>query len=389
MLKEFRVDNFKSLINVAFEPNELNLLIGRNNSGKTNLCQALKFVGASTALPLTECADQIAGGQFGLTNFGFDRKAVGIKIRAELSYQEEDLVFEYDLMILPPESHLDESGVKVGREVLTVTGGVFDRTVLLENTVGEISLLNEIDFSNGKENYVKARISLNTTMLHRLYESEINARANLFKRFLLSWVYYDLSPIAMKGSLHTPNEFYLRTDGSNLASMVYRLKTSNERSYRQLLDVMREIEPSLDLINFPVILENHLSMVFENSKGNSTPISRCSNGTLRFLAMAYVLLFQTAGDLRPLVIIEEPENGIYVGFLRTLLDSTDRYQGPQVIFTSHSPYFIDLFDENLDGVFMLDRDEHHTSMRQPDIGDVKSRLEQFPLGEQHFRGMLG
>ena len=56
MLQEFRVDNFKSLINVIFRPQAVNLLLGMNNSGKTNLCQALRFVAGSTALPLDRCS---------------------------------------------------------------------------------------------------------------------------------------------------------------------------------------------------------------------------------------------------------------------------------------------------------------------------------------------
>lgn len=44
MLRKFTVNNFKSLINVAYEPGAVNLLIGVNNSGKTNLCQALRFL---------------------------------------------------------------------------------------------------------------------------------------------------------------------------------------------------------------------------------------------------------------------------------------------------------------------------------------------------------
>ena len=56
MLREFRVDNFKSLINVVFQPQDANLLTGRNNSGKTNLCQALRFVSGSSALELDKVA---------------------------------------------------------------------------------------------------------------------------------------------------------------------------------------------------------------------------------------------------------------------------------------------------------------------------------------------
>jgi AAA15 family ATPase/GTPase len=35
MLRRLRIDNFKSLINVTFEPGLVNLVVGKNNSGKT------------------------------------------------------------------------------------------------------------------------------------------------------------------------------------------------------------------------------------------------------------------------------------------------------------------------------------------------------------------
>ena len=88
-------------------------------------------------------------------------------------------------------------------------------------------------------------------------------------------------------------------------------------------------------------------------------------------------------------MIEEPENGIYVDVLKTLLEMAS--QPPvraQLVFTSHAPYFIDLFDEYLDGIFVLHRGEQHTSITQPNVDDVKARLEHFPLGEQHFRELL-
>ena len=59
-----------------------------------------------------------------------------------------------------------------------------------------------------------------------------------------------------------------------------------------------------------------------------------------------------------------------------------------MIFTSHSPYFIDLFDDRLDGVFVMKRGEEHSSIVQPDAEKVKARLEKYPLGEMHYREML-
>ena len=56
MLKLFRVSNFKSLINVEVRPTGLNLLVGPNNAGKTNLCHALRFLALTSRMSLDDAA---------------------------------------------------------------------------------------------------------------------------------------------------------------------------------------------------------------------------------------------------------------------------------------------------------------------------------------------
>ena len=180
MLQEFRVDNFKSLINIVFGPQTTNLLLGMNNSGKTNLCQALRFMSLSSALSLDLCADG-CGGRFGMTSFTLDKSTIDFYVRAAVPYEDEELVFEYELTVSPPGSRAGETSVR-------------------------------LDHSAAR---------------------------------------------------------------------------------------------------------------------------------------------------------------------------------PQLIFTSHAPYFIDLFDEHLGGIFVLDRSRGHTSITQPDMDEVRARLEHSPLGEQHFREMPG
>ena len=78
-----------------------------------------------------------------------------------------------------------------------------------------------------------------------------------------------------------------------------------------------------------------------------------------------------------------------MGVLKRLLDAAE--QSParsQVIFTSHSPYFIDLFENRLESIFVMKRAEAHSSLTQPDVRQLQRRLEDFPLGELHFREML-
>ena len=395
MLQEFRVDNFKSLINVVFKPQETNLLIGRNNSGKTNLCQALKFISYSSSHTLDECADAVARGRFHLTNFALEKSNVDFHVRALFPYRGENLTFEYDLTISPPRNNATETSVRLDREVLSVAGAEFDKVVLMKNIAGRVRLLNEKDFMCGKPDYLKFASPVDATMLHRIFDSEAHPRSNLFKENLAAFFYYDLSPDAMRGSARKPREELMAPNGSNLASVLYWLKSGNERKYRDLLTATQKIEPELDIINFHPGSEENVFMFFEDRAGHSLSAANASNGTLRFLALSYVLLIQPAviqsmANLSPLCIIEEPENGVYVGFLKTLFEMMDKPPpGHQIILTSHSPYLIDLFDDHLDGVFVIDRQNGQTSITQPDAARVKERLERFPLGEQHFRGMLG
>ena len=387
MLEEFRVDNFKSLINIVFKPHGRNLLTGLNNSGKTNLCHALQFISRSAHLTLDQCAD-LVGGRFTLFNSALEQTTINFYIRAVVPHHGELLTYEYALTISPPRATPGEESVTLQREVLSVSGGGFDKTILLHNHAGHIRILHEPRYTEGTEEYIFTTAPTTATMLQHIYDLNAHPRSHLFKVYLTTWTYYDLSPMSMRNTAHTPGSHIIDTHGSNLTSVLFLLKTRKERDYRRLLEITQKIEPRLDVINFWGS-QDTVFMRFDDPNGYSLPISNVSNGTLRFLAMAYILLMQSSLNIAPLCIIEEPENGIHVGFLKTLFGIVDQSSTQsQVIFTSHSPYFIDLFDEHLDGIFVVDQSKGRTEIWQPDVETVKARLEHFPLGEQHFRKML-
>ncbi len=391
MLREFTVDNYKSLINVTFKPQAMNLLLGLNNAGKTTLCQALKFASMTTQWSLDQCADHVAGGRVGITNYFFAKPTVGFTIKADVPFEGQSLAFEYQLTLSAPISPTPNATLEVETERLSVTGETFNGVTLLENTRGGVSLLHEGDFVHRNQStQMQTTVPRDATMLNRLYELDTNPRTNAFKKYLASWQYYSLSSDAVRGSLHRPNEASLNPDGSNLASVIYRLKTIDERSYRKLLEHVRRIEPAIDVINFHVASENNVFMFFEDAQGHRLPAANASAGTLRFLALVYVLLVQPSLKLDPLIIIEEPENGVYVGYFKDVLALAGQGSGrPQIIFTTHSPYFIDLFDTRLDSLFFIRRSRENSVLTQPDATKVRARLADFPLGEQHFREMLG
>ncbi len=389
MLEEFWVDNFKSLINLTFKPAEQNLLLGKNNAGKTNLCQAMCLVAATASMPLDTAADSVAGGRVALTNHYFSKKTMGFRVRATVPFEAEDLSFQYNLELSVRNSPSGVTALEVDTEKLVVTGEAFDGVTLLENTRQGVRLLHEAKHVAGRGHYAETSAPRDATMLQRLYDLQTNPRASCFKKYLMFWQHYTLSLHMLRQYQHTPNLVALNPNGSNLASVVYHLKTGNERHYRKLLSKLKTIEPKIDAINFFGPAEGTIVMFFEDAKGNRIPVANASDGTLRFLALTYALLSQPSFAPASLVIVEEPENGLYVGCLKELLDSIrDVDTPPQVLFTSHSPYFIDLFDDRIEGVFLMSGGEEHSTITQPDVAQVTARLEIYPLGEQHFREML-
>jgi len=389
MLEELRVDNFKSLINVTFRPQDRNLLLGVNNAGKTTLCHVLRFLSSTTRRPLEGAAEGTTGTRFAIGNRYLKKTTTDFVLKATLPFHEDTLVFDYELTISVASPDSPAAALEVDSERLRVSGGGFDNVLLFENTRDGVRLLHEGRHLRGETAYAETSAPRDATMLNRLYDLEANARMNCFKTYLAQWTYYDFSTLALRKADHYPGHRVLMTDGSNLSSVVFQLKTANERGYRELVRCLQEVDPTIDLINFQVPSANRVFMVFEDTEGNSLPVANASNGTLRFLALLYVLLVQPETGPCPLTIIEEPENCLYVGVLKPLLDAAEQSSTrSQVIFTSHSPYFIDLFENDLNSIFVMKRGESHSSLTQPDISVVKDRLEKFPLGEMHFREML-
>ncbi len=400
MLLKFSVDNFKSHINATYEPGPFNLLVGMNNAGKTNFCQALRFLSLSVRLPLSEAIVSATGEATNLPNLFFDKKTIDFKCTSRIQYGSESLLFDYELSLTVETSLLGTSQTrtyKVKDEHLRVSGGPFQATTLLSNEGGSIKLLHERSFLTGDTEdrwFVATEQPTHATMLSRLYDLDTNRRANLFKKYLSEWQYYDFDTLQLRKTDAKPFDQILNPDGSNLSSVLYQLKVSDGRLFRKLLEALRSIDPKVEEINFFAPTQEQVYMFVEDGKGNRLGIQSLSNGTLKYIALTYVLL--TNGNrtkslgYAPLVIVEEPENGIYVGLLRELLKRIESSEASgQFIFTSHSPYFIDLFETKLDYVIVLKNlGATHSQLLKLPKEKVVPLLGEFSLGELHFRELL-
>ena len=395
MLKRFRVSNFKSLLNIEFRPVGLNLLIGPNNSGKTNLCSAIRFLGLTSYMTLAEAAKKVLGEIWNISNVYVNDRTIEFEVEAALNEGGDHLEFTYLLRLdADQKGAMSSQPLRVMEENLKVSGGRFIQTVLMENRSGIVRLLNEKRFLAGVgETFVETTSPQDATMLSRIYDMEANRRANLFKNYLESWTYFSFNPEALR-SHKVADKPALGFDGANLSKVLFMLHNEKPRVLRELILSVQSLEPKLDLFTFTTPEPGSVYLFLEDVLGNRFGTQSISEGTMRFMAMNYLILKASlsgaSGEPNPLLLIEEPENGIYVGHLKPLIEKIDPSGlSGQFVFTTHSPYFIDLFDNNLDGLHLIKSSKISSVLIRPDPGKIRQLLDEMPLGELHYREMLG
>ncbi len=376
MLKKFRLHNFRTYLNTELDFTQRHLIIGKNNSGKTNLCAALHFLNGTACSDLGASSVAVPGGIREITNWAFQSDTIELGCTCELSVNEQTHVYTYDLAlnvgIASGRSQEGQFILRVEREQLTVDGPGFRDVTLLRSDGREAEMLHEEEYArSGSIQTAKTLAPRDATMLSKLYELETNRRAVAFRNYLSSGLYFALSPAAIRlgwrGS--TPGPAVLSPLGNNLALVLYQLKNMDERRYRRVIEHVGLIEPNLEAINFLVAPDQvPVPFVALRDCPRASWVG-LSDGTLRCLALAFVAELGrgdwSGGALRspPLIVIEEPENGIYPGQLRAFFDLLeDRAPEAQFVFTSHSPYFINLFDAYRDSVTLLRRNKERTEV---------------------------
>ena len=404
MLKRLCLHNFKSYLNAEFEFSLRHLVIGKNNAGKTNLRSALHFLSAAAQMDLTSAAAAwIPGGIDAMPNYALRAKSrtVDFEVECELKFRDEILTYRYALS-LQAEASLsggapDAQSLNVRNERLAVTGGKFKDTVLLDNDGREAVLFHEEQVGEPSPYTPKTLAPVGATMLSKLYELETNRRAIHFRRFLASWAGYSLCAHAIRFGWRKPNQpAVLWESGDNLATAIFHLKNQEERRYRRFLERVRMVEDGLDAVNFIVSPEQGIVPFVSLPDAPRASWTSLSDGTLKVMALAFLIeqadMAANISDRSiPFMLIEEPENGLYGGLLRKLLEEFDNCAPTaQIIFTSHSPFFIDLFDARPGAVILLRRERERTVIQK--LAADKALVppeERLTLADRYFSEILG
>ena len=118
------------------------------------------------------------------------------------------------------------------------------------------------------------------------------------------------------------------------------------------------------------------------------PATRLSDGTMRFIALLTILCHPRPPEL---ICIEEPELAMHPDVMPLLADLLrSASERTQVIVTTHSPNLVDQFTGDPDAVVVCERGfDGDTQLKRLSSEELKDWLAEYKLGEMWRKGVIG
>ena len=210
---------------------------------------------------------------------------------------------------------------------------------------------------------------------------------------------YALEPSKMANSVNLSQVLELSRTGDNLAGALTHLSDQGDESYDQMREELQRWLPEFDSIIFKNDQNSQRSFSLRQaSTRQPVPAQELSEGTLLSLALLTIIYQPSA----PTVIgLEEPDRGLHPRLLREVRDALYRLAFPsdfglkrkpvQVIATTHSPLFLDLFKDHPEQIIIAEKNADGTASFR-NLADDKELIEMIgdtPLGEVWYSGVLG
>ena len=208
---------------------------------------------------------------------------------------------------------------------------------------------------------------------------------------------YTFMPEALAGRVNLQPHAVLGATGGGLANVLDRMRDHQPERFEALNEELRRCLPEFDRILFDTPDMGQREFVLKTVGGHRIGAADLSHGTLFLFAM---LTIAHSAELQPIICIEEPDRGVHPRLLREVQDALYRVAYPekcgekrdptQVIATTHSPYFVDLYRDHPEEVVIAHKrrggGEFERLSDRPDLRDI---LGSGSLGEVWFSGILG
>lgn len=179
---------------------------------------------------------------------------------------------------------------------------------------------------------------------------------------------------------------FLEENLINLPLILNSLR-QNREAKNKLLEALKLFYE--DIEDFDIRVQSgYVEILFQESSFDAPiPATRLSDGTLRYLSLLALLLHPTPP---PLICIEEPELGLHPDILPTVCNLlTAAAEKTQIIITTHSADLIDALSETPEAVLVFDKQQGSTTVTRLNKEELTEWLKDYSLGQLWGQGHIG
>ena len=359
-LKTIRIKGFRSIKEMTLELRPLNVLIGANGAGKSNLIAFFKLV------------NELMGGRLQQYIGTTGRASANLHFGpAKTPQLEAEMVFE------------GERGVNAYLMRLFHAAGdslIFAEEKLSFQQTG-YSSLRSISLGGGHE---ETKIG---------DEAEKGGPAAKAQRHLLNrcrvYHFHDTSPTSrVRQYCYVGDKRWLMPDAANLAAILHELKCSKEKAYQRIVSTIRQVAPFFEDFDLEPTDSRDIILNWRHRASDLVfGPHQLSDGTLRAICLISLLL-QPKENLPCLIVVDEPELGLHpyaLNVIASLFRAASHHT--QVLVSTQSSAFLDSFEP--EDIVVVERKGEATEFGRPAAENLEEWLEDYSLGEVWEKNVLG
>ncbi len=210
---------------------------------------------------------------------------------------------------------------------------------------------------------------------------------------------YSLEPSLLARATDAREVKRLTENGTNLSGALTYIRDQDEDAYDSLREELQRWLPEFDGISFQTDQNGHRQLCLRQATTKKViAAAELSEGTL--LALALLAIAHEPGS-PSIIALEEPDRALHPRLLRDVKDALYRLAFPkefgldrkpvQIIATTHSPYFLDLFRDHPEQIIIAEKQQDGTAKFKSlsDDPHLKEIIGDAPLGEVWYSGILG
>src|SRR5258708_24076346 len=358
-LEKITIKNFKSIRDQTLALGQLNIFIGGNGSGKSNLIEAFRFL-REIVIQNLAAYTATKGGANNLLYFG---RKTSTEMELFLEFGEGQVSNSYRVRL----RGTDEDNLIIWTETAyyhdkkRYPDKPYDRPVATGQKESKLKLVD----------HLSAKQVLGDLESYRVYH------------------FHDTSDTAaVKGTCDLEDNRFLREQAQNLPAFLFWLQQKKPDHFANIVDTIRNIAPFFDEFRLAPSRLNESKIRLEWKERASDAYfnaASLSDGTLRFICLATLLL---QPELPSVVLLDEPELGLHpaaVTVLAQLLSSASTRT--QILVATQSVSLVNQFRP--EQIWTVERAESQSVFRHLSHNDMSAWLDDYALGELWEKNVLG